>query len=1331
MRMKKWSKLKRILAFVIALAIVLPPNMMRPPAKAYAKNAISTAAPKLSMTNFRYMLVGETYDFNIRNKKKGYTYEWSSSNTKVATVNKVGLVKAKSAGTAKITCIVTTDEGEYKLEAVVYVRKPTSNPADGIKINNKITRLIIGETYNLNKDYLPNNATDRVNWTSSNTDIAVVEKNGFVTGLSEGLVTITASTMMNKVSDSVTILVTDTAIANNQQELEKALLSKAKTIKIQTTEEVELTIPQGNYSEKKLIVYAPQSSVNNYGIFDEIIIEAIKADSWYEHVQGNRINVDTDTARIVIEEGAETSIYITGSDSKVIIEVKGDVKIYADAPSNIQIAGEGDKTPNVYIRNEGVTISTDLALYIDASYKSTLELNTREASNTIVITSAEDLIPHVKGHGYVKVEIEGESRIVQGEAPSTSDGTTPGPGPTPEPEPTPTPEPTPEPEPAPTPEPEFFVTATFGSPYVDGVIDDVWEKAEVFVPNHYSSETDVTAKHRLMWDDNALYILSEIYDSDFDDTNSTSHEQDSLEVFLDEKYDKGTSYRPDDLHYRVNFKNSRSYDNGEPTRFYTRTNKITENGIDVGYIVEACIVWADDTIPVNGSEMGFDLQINDAKNGSRAAMLTVFDNTFNAWQNPSLFGKLVLAGKEEGHVSGTNPYSLMNFIDSVKAMYLDIYINKDVIVEPLANAEAVVANPASTQEEIDNAFIDLIDAVNKLDDGSGFRKPSALPEIKDLPDVFTFLNGDKVTTLEEWKLRQKEIADLYQYYMYGVMPDKSGEMISYEFVDTYTYLLYGFWPISRNREKNQDFIQITVDREGRKGTFTAEVTYPATTGVDEDGNEVITGKKEPIHEGGYPVLIVIGFLFDSNVRQYFNDNGYVVIEFDTGTIAADNASRTGVFYDLYPYGVSWKEQTGVLMAWAWGVSKIIDVLEIDFVADKDLNISPVNTMVTGISRNGKAAAVAGAFEPRIKITVPGCSGAGGMASFRYDSAGRVYDYSMLSLEDLIDQEGEEKGYETWNSYQENPYHTVGNNEALSNLQGGGEAHWFNDRFLEFNNRYQLPFDQHFLAALAAEEGRYYLITGEILGGDWTNPAAMYVTYLAAQRIYDSLGLSDNIGIRLHAIGHTFTLRDAMYLVEFANKHLYNKIDGKVDLSDLKTSIFEDHINYDKYFDIIKNMPVPDLTGSEPIFTDNFNKGLSDYISSVSGAAISINSIGSENVLKVDKTDDGDFVSLTLVSATGPAIIMNPNVGSTVTVSISMMYDEDVELPVGFIMEIAEGSGSDRTPVAFDIVAETEAKDKKSQWVTLKADYTISDKNAYIYLKCPNTKTFYVDNIIIR
>lgn len=726
------------------------------------------------------------------------------------------------------------------------------------------------------------------------------------------------------------------------------------------------------------------------------------------------------------------------------------------------------------------------------------------------------------------------------------------------------------------PQEHTYVTATYGSPVIDGEIDDCWKHAEVIVPKVYRPVSNVTAKHRLMWDENALYVLSEIYDSNLDASNETPYLQDSLEVFMDELHDGGQAYKPDDVHYRVNFNNMRTYDAGEDTRFYSATKLMTDDsGAIEGYVVEACITW-DRATPANGVEIGIDLMVNEAANGTRISEINIFDTTGNAYQNPSLFGKLVLTGKEGDAVAGANRYPLLAYIEKVKGLYLPAYVNRDIVDEPLANAEKIAASANPSQSEIDDAYNKLKQAVDSLDDGSGYVKPSALPLVTEQPDAFTFMDGSRVTTLIDWERRRQEIAGLYKYYMYGVLPDTSGERVSTEYLDSYERYTWWGQKVTVTVGPNLKILKVNVASGDKTVSFVATVTLPAQRAFDPDvGAEVVTGVVPPTYEDGYPVLIVIGFLGEAE-KRYLNDHGYAVIEYDNNTIAADNASRTGVFYELYPYGKTWDTQTGVLLAWSWGVSKIIDAIENDARGARELNISPVNTIVTGVSRNGKAAAVAGAFEPRIKVTVPASSGAGGMANFRYQSSGRQYDYSMLEKHEFIDFLGEEQGTALWQQFQDNPIHTVGANESLSNLQSQSEAHWFNDKFLEFTSPYQLPFDQQFLVALTATPDRYYLITGEIHGGDWINPAGMYVTYLAARNIFESLGLANNIGIHLHATGHALTLEDVKYLVEFCDWHFYGIARGNKDLEQLKTSIFELPVNYDPCFDEIKNARGPNL-----------------------------------------------------------------------------------------------------------------------------------------------------------
>src|SRR6266481_4742282 len=56
-------------------------------------------------------------------------------------------------------------------------------------------------------------------------------------------------------------------------------------------------------------------------------------------------------------------------------------------------------------------------------------------------------------------------------------------------------------------------------------------------------------------------------------------------------------------------------------------------------------------------------------------------------------------------------------------------------------------------------------------------KPAGeLPEIKELPNPFTFADGAPVRTKEEWARRREEIKALFQDYEYGHLPPKPRAM---------------------------------------------------------------------------------------------------------------------------------------------------------------------------------------------------------------------------------------------------------------------------------------------------------------------------------------------------------------------------------------------------------------------------------------------------------------------------------------------------------------------------------------------------------------------------
>ena len=445
---------------------------------------------------------------------------------------------------------------------------------------------------------------------------------------------------------------------------------------------------------------------------------------------------------------------------------------------------------------------------------------------------------------------------------------------------------------------------------------------------------------------------------------------------------------------------------------------------------------------------------------------------------------------------GPSASKLKGYMNLVKNYNFEGYANPEVVEEPMKHAEELITSGTATQEDYDMALQAIKDAMGMLHDGSGFPAPEVLKKITEYPDAFTFFDGTPVNLPDDWKARKEELLNLYQYYMYGVKRDGTGETLSCEQTGNET--------------------TVTITNNGNTGSFSFTVSTPDP-------------KKVPMPENGWPVIIAMGWFFQV---EYANSRGYAVITYDYNKVAADTSSRTGAFYDVYPYGKDWTEQTGALAAWGWGASKIIDALEQELGAV--YHIDPTNTLLTGVSRCGKATAIAGVYDERIRISIPTCSGAGGMAMFRHTSEGDTYDLSSI---------GADAAY------------TFGQNEPLGSLQSGAEGHWFNDTFLKFNNVTSFPFDQHLLASMYAEENRYLFIISSYIYEDWTNPPAMWETYKEAKKIFTKLGYEDNILFHIHKEGHAVIDEDVEIFLDYADKYLYG-MDVERDFSTVDDCLFE-------------------------------------------------------------------------------------------------------------------------------------------------------------------------------
>ena len=164
------------------------------------------------------------------------------------------------------------------------------------------------------------------------------------------------------------------------------------------------------------------------------------------------------------------------------------------------------------------------------------------------------------------------------------------------------------------------------------------------------------------------------------------------------------------------------------------------------------------------------------------------------------------------------------------------------------------------------------------------------------------------------------------------------------------------------------------------------------------------------------------------------------------------------------------------MAWAWGVSRLIDALE----KTPATNIDLARLGVTGCSRNGKGALTVGAFDERIKLTIPQESGSGGSASWR--------------VSDWMASQGQET-------------------QTLSEIVG--ENVWFRANFNQFSSAAtKLPFDHHSIIGLVAPRA-ILIIENDIL---WLGPQSSWSSANAARMIWQGFGVPDMMGYSL-TTGH--------------------------------------------------------------------------------------------------------------------------------------------------------------------------------------------------------------------
>lgn len=194
------TKSFRKLSFVLAVAMIL--SVFYPAAGVFA-----ASKPKLNATSKTLLLAvdgRDEFDFNIKNKKSGWAYEWESSDTDVAEVDDKGLVTAVGVGSATITVYITdkkTGEEVKELSAKVTVKDNIKT----VKISNapEGNKLAVGQEYDFNRSYVTNSGSTKkttsiTRWEVTPAENAKIDDRGLFVANAAGEYTITARSFQSK-----------------------------------------------------------------------------------------------------------------------------------------------------------------------------------------------------------------------------------------------------------------------------------------------------------------------------------------------------------------------------------------------------------------------------------------------------------------------------------------------------------------------------------------------------------------------------------------------------------------------------------------------------------------------------------------------------------------------------------------------------------------------------------------------------------------------------------------------------------------------------------------------------------------------------------------------------------------------------------------------------------------------------------------------------------------------------------------------------------------------------------------------------------------------------
>jgi hypothetical protein len=297
-----------------------------------------------------------------------------------------------------------------------------------------------------------------------------------------------------------------------------------------------------------------------------------------------------------------------------------------------------------------------------------------------------------------------------------------------------------------------------------------------------------------------------------------------------------------------------------------------------------------------------------------------------------------------------------------------------------------------------------------------FPEPETFTKrIYTVPNPFISWEGSDVRP-RDWPARTAQFKQIMQHYETGYMPSTEGITVSLEVTKPQS---------SYTLATGAGTAQVTVYKDG----IAAEHKINISFFLPDPANPNF-----PPPRKGYPVVLntgtsVAGFsdlaavygiaTIGINVRDIDsgdNETGSYVANGRAGVVndifdlvsMMPDASRTafsaglvnGRWLPPYINTPGDPNAPSLMLSQAWGIGRVIDALQADNekpVAERAINVNPLKSALSGISRLGKLTLVAGAFDPRIAVVNIVSSGSGGVVIDRFQSPD-VNERQSLGLE---------------------------------------------------------------------------------------------------------------------------------------------------------------------------------------------------------------------------------------------------------------------------------------------------------------------------------------------